>query len=159
MINVDKGNPVSDSFNLFIEAAITTQKYADSTFYRRAGISIPKYSFLKILSTAEHAVTPSEIARKTFRERHDITTLMQRMKRDGLVDITPSTTDRRSVIITLTEKGREKLDQAEPVAEEIINQVMSKIGKTNMASMNKILNTLKQNSIDGLEQLSRTPRK
>ena len=84
---------------------------------------------------------------------------MRRMKRDGLIDITPNALDRRSVIITLTEKGREKLVQAEPVAEEIANQVMLKTGKTNMASMSKSLNTLKQNAFNGIDKFSKTPRK
>ena len=158
MINIDKGKPVSDAFSLFIEAATATEKYADSTFYQKAGISTPKYNVLQILANAENPVTPSEIARKIIKERHDITTLIGRMKRDGLVDVMPNVKDRRSVIITLTEKGREKLVQARPIAEEIANQVMSKTNKTNMASMSKSLNTLKQNAIDGEIKLSRTLR-
>ena len=158
MINVDKGNLVSDTFSLFLEAAIIAQKYADSTFYRKAGISTPKYTVLQILANADNPVTPSEIAKKTIKERHDITTLIQRMKRDGLVDVSPSATDRRSVIITLTEKGREKYVQAGPVAEEIVGQVMEKIGKTKLTSISKSLNTVKKNVIDGMDKPSGTSR-
>ena len=143
----------------FIQAASLTQKYADSAFYKKAGISTPKYAAMQILANADNPVTPSEIARKIIKERHDITTLIRRMKRDGLIDITPNALDRRSVIITLIEKGREKLVQAEPVAEEIANQVMLKIGKTNMASMSKSLDTLKQNALNGIDKFSKTPRK
>ena len=158
MINVDKGNLVSDTFSLFLEAAIIAQKYADSTFYRKAGISTPKYTVLQILANADNPVTPSEIAKKMIKERHDITTLIQRMKRDGLVDVSPSATDRRSVIITLTEKGREKYVQAGPVAEEIVGQVMEKIGKTKLTSISKSLNTVKKNAIDGMDKPSGTSR-
>ena len=52
-------------------------------------------------------MVPSEIARRTLKAWHDITTLLQRTKRDGLVDVTPSTTDGKSVNIELKEKGRE----------------------------------------------------
>ena len=154
MTKVNENNSISESFDLFIQAASLTQKYADSAFYKKAGISTPKYAAMQILANADNPVTPSEIARKIIKERHDITTLIRRMKRDGLIDITPNALDRRSVIITLIEKGREKLVQAEPVAEEIANQVMSKIGKTNMASMNKYLNTVKHNAIDGIHKFS-----
>jgi MarR family transcriptional repressor of emrRAB len=157
MINADKGNLVSDIFSLFLEAAIASEKYADSTFYKKAGISTPKYNVLQILATADHPVTPSELARRMIKERHDITTLMGRMKRDGLIDITPNALDRRSVIITLTEKGREKFIQAEPIAEEIANQVMLKIGKTDMKSMTRSLNGLKKNAIDGIDKMRKTP--
>ena len=159
MINVDKGSPVSESFDLFMQAATLTQKYADSRFYKGAGISAIKYTVLKILANAENPVTPSELSRRTLRVRHDITTLIGRMKRDGLVNVIPNAIDKRSVIILLTEKGRDKLVQAEPVAEEIANQVMSQINKTNMASMTRTLNTLKQNAIDGDDKISKTFRK
>ncbi|HEY93640.1 MAG TPA: MarR family transcriptional regulator [Dehalococcoidia bacterium] len=158
MINVDKGNPVSDAFSLFLEAAITTQKYADSAFYKKAGISAIKFTVLKLLATAKHPVIPTEIARETIKEKHDITTLTKRMQRDGLVDVIPNPTDRRSLHIIITEKGREKLAQAEPVAQEIASQVMLEIGKTNMASMTKSLNALKKNSVDGIGKLSRSSR-
>ena len=159
MINADKGNPVSDAFGLFLEAAVATEKYADSTFYRKVGISTPKYSVLQILANADNPVTPSEIARRMIKERHDITTLIRRMKRDGLVDVTPSTTDKRSVIITLTDKGRDKFVQAGPVAEEIASQVMLKLSNNNLASMSKSLNTLKQNAFNGIDRFSKNPRK
>jgi DNA-binding MarR family transcriptional regulator len=94
MINADKGNQVSEVFSLFIEAAIANEKYADSAFYQRAGISTPKYSVLQILSNADNPVTPSELARKMIKERHDITTLIKRMKRDGLVDVAYSRANR-----------------------------------------------------------------
>ena len=156
MINADKGNLVSDVFSLFLEAAVASEKYADSTFYKKAGISTPKYNVLQILATADHPVTPSELARRMIKERHDITTLMGRMKRDGLIDITPNALDRRSVIITLTDKGREKFIQAEPIAEEIANQVMLKMNNSNLTSMTKSLNTLRQNAITGIEKSSQT---
>lgn len=155
MIHADKGNQISDVFSLFIEAAVAAEKYADSTFYKKAGISTPKYNVLQILVNAKNPVIPSELAYRMIKERHDITTLMRRMKRDGLIDITPNSMDKRSVIISLTEKGREKFVQAEPIAQEIANQVMLKIGKTNMASMNKYLNALKQNAIDGIHKFSK----
>ena len=80
------------------------------------------------------------------------------MKRDGLVDVEPNGTNKRYVNITITKKDREKLAQAEPVAEEITSQMMSNIRKAGTASMNKFLNTLKQNAIDGINKSSRFPR-
>jgi DNA-binding MarR family transcriptional regulator len=150
---VNRNNPASDAFGLFFKTAVLVEKYADAVFYRRAGISTIKYTVLQILEAAQGPVTPSQISRKTLKVRHDITTLIRRMKRDGLVDVVPSETDKRSVNIMLTKKGREKLIQAEPVAEEIVNQVMSKVGKTNLPSMIKALNELNRNAYQGLDSL------
>ena len=54
-------------------------------------------------------MTPSGIAYSLIRERHDITTLVGRMKRDGYVDLEPNPGDRRSVYVILTDQGRENL--------------------------------------------------
>ena len=78
------------------------------------------------------------------------------MKRDDLVDVKPNPMDKRSLLITLTEKGREKYVQTEPIAEDIANQVMLKMSNTNLTSMSKYLSTIKQNAMDGIVELSKT---
>lgn len=156
MFNVNKDDPGSNTFDLFIHTAIMTQKYADSTFYRKAGFSYIKYFVLKTLSDSENPVTPSDISRLALKARHDITTLVDRMKRDSLVDVVPSETDKRSVNIVLTEKGLEKLQQAEPVVEEITQKVLVGVtGKMNMAALTKSLAILRDNAMAGLDELSR----
>ena len=129
MGDVNKGNSISEIYNLFMQAAVAVQKYADSKFYRESGISAVKFNVLQMLATSEDPVTPTKIARRIIRERHDVTTLVRRMQRDGLVDVVPSTTDKRSVNILLTNKGREKLTQAEPVEYETTKQIMAKMSK------------------------------
>jgi len=154
MPNVDN-NLNLDVINLFNQTAIAVQKYSDSAFYRKAKLSTVKYSVLQILADSEGPVIPSEISIKIQRVRHDITTLITRMTKEGYVEVTPSTTDRRSVNIILTKKGRAKYQEAEPIANEIANQVMIKMGKTTISSMRKSLNVFKQNSLDGFNRLQK----
>ena len=119
-MKLEENSPLVDTFRLFMQAADAVQKYYDSTFYRKAGISTVKFNVLRALEMNGGRMTPSEIARRVIRERHDITTLIGRMKRDGYIEVEPNTTDKRSVYVILTDKGREKLAQAEPVFEEIV---------------------------------------
>ncbi len=159
MINVEVGNPVFNAFHLFTQTADAVQKYADSTFYRRSGLSTSKFAVLQILSIREGTMTPSEIARWILRERHNVTTLVSRMKRDGLVRVEPSATDRRSINIILTDKGYEKLEQALPVARDIANQVMGSMSERSLNSMTKTINTVRKNAHAGLDDLTRKLKK
>jgi DNA-binding MarR family transcriptional regulator len=63
----------------------------------------------------------------TNTERHNITALANCMKQDGLVTSERNSSDKRLVIIKLTDKGREVLSKTMPVAQEIVNQVMLSI--------------------------------
>jgi len=95
---------------------------------------------------------PSEIAEWTQTERHNITALVDRMKRDGLVTTERNGNDKRLVNVILTNKGLETLDQTMPVAREITNQIMSSITEADNALLKEQLRTLRQNAQHGLEQ-------
>ncbi|MBN2076341.1 MAG: MarR family transcriptional regulator [Dehalococcoidales bacterium] len=159
MINIEIGTPVFDAYHLFMQTADAVQKYADSTFYRRAGLSVSKFGVLQILAIKEGSMTPSEIARWILRERHNVTTLVSRMKKEGFVRVEPSATDRRSINIILTEKGYEKLEQAAPVARDIANQVMASMSERSLNSMTKTLNMVRKNAHNGLDELSNKNKK
>ncbi|HEY95319.1 MAG TPA: MarR family transcriptional regulator [Dehalococcoidia bacterium] len=159
MINIEVGNPVFNAYHLFMQTADAVQKYADSTFYRRSGLSVSKFGVLQILAIREGSMTPSEIARWILRERHNVTTLVSRMKKEGYVRVEPSATDRRSINIILTEKGYEKLEQAQPVARDIANQVMASMSERSLNSMTKTLNMVRKNAHNGLDELTNKSKK
>jgi len=72
------------------------------------------------------------------------------MKKEGLVVAKHSRKDRRSVNITLTDKGREVLMQAMPVAREVVDQVMSPITDYDTLLLEKLLRGLRQNTYNNL---------
>ncbi len=141
------------TFILFVQAADTIMKYANTHLYRKERLSVIKVIVLRVLAANGGTMTPSEIAEWTFRERHNITTLIDRMKRDGLVRVERNIKDKRFVNVSLTAKGRKVLKQAMPVAREIVNRVMLSISEGDAVSLEKSLRVLRQNAHDGLEHL------
>ncbi len=103
-------------------------------------------------------MTPSKIAEWTFKERHNITTLVDRLKREGLVRTERSLKDKRFVNIILTAKGRRVLKQATPVARKIVDQVMSSISEGDAVLLEKSLRVLRQNAHGSMEQLAKLSR-
>jgi len=151
LIDVDHEDTILRTFILFVQTAREVLKYTDAYLYRKAGLSAIKLIVLRILVSNNGIMTPSEIAEWTQTERHNITELVNRMKREGLVTAERNNRDKRFVNITLTDKGREVLGQAMPVAREIVNQVMSSTTEGDAILLEKLLRVLRQNAQDRLE--------
>jgi len=157
-IDVDHEDAVLRAFILFAQTARAVLKYTDADLYRKAHLSTVKLIVLRTLASNNRVMTPSEIAEWTQTERHNITALIGRMRQDGLVTAERNSSDKRLVNITLTDKGREALNRAMPVAKEIVDQVMLSIDEGDAALLEKHLRTLRQNAYDGLEGLANRPQ-
>jgi DNA-binding MarR family transcriptional regulator len=153
LIEIDLEDVVLSTFMLFVQTAQAVLKYTDAYLYRKTRLSISKLIVLKALAVNIEGMMPSEIAEWTNTERHNITTLISRMKQDGLVTAERNSSNKRLVNIKLTEKGLEVLSQAMPVAQEIVDQIMLSITKGDAALLKEKLTILRQNAHHGLEVL------
>ena len=158
LIDVNHDDTILRTFILFVQTARSVLKYSDADLSRKARLSTIKFIVLRVLANNNRAMTPSEIAEWTQTEPHNITTLIDRMRRDGLVTAERNTSDKRLVNITLTDKGREALNRTMPVAKEIVDRVMLSIDEGDVALLEKYLQTLRQNAHQGLEHLARGSR-
>ncbi len=154
-IDVNHDDTILRTFILFVQTARSVLKYADSRLYRKERLSVVKLIVLRALARNNRVMTPSELAEWTQTEPHNITTLINRMKQDGLVTAERNSSDKRFVNVTLTDKGREALNRATPVANEIVDRVMLSIDEGDVALLEKYLQTLRQNAHQGLEHLAR----
>ena len=153
--DVDHEDRILRTFILFVQAGDVTMRYANSHFYRKEGLSVIKVIVLQVLAANGGTMTPSEIAEWTFRERHNITTLIDRLKQDGLVRVERNNRNKRFVNVSLTAKGQKVLKQAMPVAREIVNRVMLSISEGDAILLEKSLRVLRQNAHDGLVHLAK----
>ena len=153
--DIDHDDTIVKILMLFVQTAHAVLKYADAYFYRKARLSVIKHMVLQVLANKGGTMTPSKIAEWTLRERHNITTLVDRLKKDGLVRVDRNKKDKRLVNITLTDKGREILSQSTPAAGEIVNQLMLSISESEAVLLEKPLRVLRQNAHDGLEHVAK----
>ncbi|MBA7581231.1 hypothetical protein ES708_23133 [subsurface metagenome] len=159
MKDVYHEDAVLRTFILFAQSAQAVLKYANTNLYRKTRLSIVKLIVLRVLTNNSGGMTPSEIAEWTQTKRHNITALVNRMRKDGLVAAERNSSDKRFVNITLTDKGQEVLRQAMPVAREILNQVMASITERDAILLEKLLRTLRGNAHDGLEDFANRSRR
>jgi len=153
LVDVEHYDTILRTFILFVQTAHAVLKYTDAHFYRKARLSATKFIVLQALGI-NGTMTLSEIAEWTYRERHNVTTLVERLKRDGLVTAQRGSGDKRFVNVTLTDKGREVVSQSTPVARDVVKQVMSSIRKGDAVILEKPLRVLRQNAHHGLQHLT-----
>ena len=159
LIDIELENDTLRTALLFAQTARETMKYSDSYLFREAGVSLIRFIVLQALGCNEEGLKPTELADWTQTERHNITTLIDRMTKDGLITVRKNPHDKRSVIVNLTDKGRELLKRSTPVAVAIVDQMMSSISEKDTAILEKIMRVMRRNAHQGLVAASNGARK
>jgi MarR family 2-MHQ and catechol resistance regulon transcriptional repressor len=81
--------------------------------FRRYGLSQPQFAVLMTLRrSSPDGLTLTELARSIFVTNTNITGLVDRLERDGLVERRRDPEDRRAQLVVLTAQGRAKLEGA-----------------------------------------------
>ena len=150
VVNLEDIN--SRTFILFVQTAELVLKYSDAALYR-AGLSLIKLMVLQVLVSHGGSLTPSRIADLTVREKHNITTLIRRLQRDGFIRVSRNTKDRRSFNVVITDKGRKAIKTAVPTAKKIVKEVMSTLPSTSTLAFEALLKEVRQNAWEALVKL------
>jgi len=129
---------------LFIQTADAYNRYSDIRF-QKLGLSLIRMVVLSALEMNGGTMKPSEIAKWTFRSPHNITTLIRRLERDGLVTISPNRTDNRSVDVVLTEKGRQYIKKAKPIYLDVRKKALDSITDKQIQVLERIIAVMKSN--------------
>ena len=155
MKNVDHEDTILRTFILFTQTANAVLKYTDAYLYKNAELSAIRLIVLRTLASNNGVMNPSEIAEWTQTERHNITTLVRRLTKDGLVYTEPHDSDKRMTNVILTDKGREMLDKARPVAQELIEQIMSSFTEADAEKFGKMIELMRENAYRGLMDITK----
>lgn len=137
---------------LFINTARAVLKYMDSYFYRKARLSLVKFIVLQALLIKERALSLTDLAVFTNTERHNITTLVERLRKDGLVTTQRSKVDKRVIHVELTGKGAELVQKAFPLARDIVRQIVPPVDNADMAAFMKQLELMYANASKALKE-------
>jgi DNA-binding MarR family transcriptional regulator len=86
------------------------------TVMATTGLRITQYSILSQLERWEDSRAPTltELAEVLVMERSALGQTLRPLQRDGLVEISKDVSDKRRHPVTLTDRGRQVLDQARP---------------------------------------------
>lgn len=130
---------------LFMQIAHATQQYSDNRLQRSNHLKTATYVALKGLIASGGVMSHTKLAEWTNTRKHNITGLVDRMKKAGFVTTQRSETDRRLVKIEVTDKGRKLYRNAGTVARDIMKQSMHGLAQNDVLQLEKLLGTMKKN--------------
>lgn len=103
-------------FPLYAASRLVTQCYQPAL--DELGLTYPQYLVLLVLWETDR-VPVKLLSEKLLLQSNTLTPLLKRMQEAGLLDRARSQEDERSVVISLTEKGRELKAKAPAVAQQL----------------------------------------
>ncbi|MBN8193644.1 MarR family transcriptional regulator [Bacillus sp. NTK074B] len=86
------------------------------------GVTYPQYLSLLVL-WEEQTISVKDLGKKLFLDSGTLTPMLKRMEANGLVERKRSKEDERSVVISLTERGRDLKEKAKCVPNRLLERL------------------------------------
>ena len=93
-------------------------------------------------------LTQKEVAKLTFKDNANITRMLDKLEKKGLVIRHPDTNDRRSWNLSITKKGIKIRDLVESLAVDILDKISKGISKKDMELYNNISKKIINNLVE-----------
>ena len=122
-------------FDLRKATRAVSRMYDD--FLRDEGLNITQFSLLRLIRT-EKELSISTLGRYMVLDRTSITRALAPLERDGLIDSRPGA-DRRFRIVSVTNKGRKLVEEAEPKWRQAQEALIETIGEDRWRAMCTLL--------------------
>jgi DNA-binding MarR family transcriptional regulator len=137
--------------NLEEEAYVAILRTADqlqlsvAEMLKSHGLSPTQFNALRILRGAGDAgLACSEIGERMINHDPDITRLLDRLEKRGLIQRSRGQKDRRVIIGNITGAGLEILQTLDRPLEELHRQLMSQVGEPKLKSLLKVLEMIRE---------------
>ena len=101
--------------------------------------TLPRFDVMAALHRHEGPMKMSDLSRSLLVSNGNATAVVDRLEKDGLAQRVQSETDRRAVLVTLTDAGRTEFEaQAKAHATEI-NHLFSKLDESDLDALRDII--------------------
>jgi MarR family 2-MHQ and catechol resistance regulon transcriptional repressor len=146
-------NPAHEALlSIYYSAARIRKKAGD--FFRSYDLTDVQYNVLSLLkhqSSENGGLTQVELSRMMLVNRANITTLIDRMEKAGLVARRPVPDDRRYNVIALTQHGIDMYQKVTGTYRKKVNEIMGVLSPEELESLKSILEKVRLN----LDQIKR----
>lgn len=113
-------------------------------FLSQYGITMTQYNVLRILrGSAPDGLPCSEIGRRMISHVPDVTRLIDRMEKAGLVDRHRDKEDRRVVTVRISAKGMGLVNQLDEPMQGLDRRTIGKLGEKRLAQLCELLEELR----------------
>jgi len=109
-------------FPIYSASRLITKAY--KPFLENMGLTYPQYLVLIVL-WEDDALSVTKITEKLMLNTNTLSPLLKRMEKMELLNRRRSSKDERSVVVQLTEKGRQLKSEARPIPEKFLNELFT----------------------------------
>lgn len=123
---------------LLLKTSNLVFKYSEARL-KKLGITRTQHAVLMTLSVFDQPPTLTDLGRRLVRSKNDLTTVIDNMERDGLVKRQRDETDRRTVKIVTTEKGKALLESMRAISRQLVYDAMSCLTEAELRQLTGLL--------------------
>src|SRR5438128_6462962 len=131
------------AWRLYFESALALVDVLDAELERDAGIPMRWYDALVQLEETPGGLRMNELAERILYSKSGFTRVVDRMEEAGFVQRVRPENDRRSILVVLTDQGRNTMEQARRHHRHAIEQHFSRhLSDTDIRALTRALETL-----------------
>jgi DNA-binding MarR family transcriptional regulator len=108
------------------------------------GVTLPQFDLLAQLEKSPDGLTMGELSARMMVSTGNVTGIVDRLVKEGLVDRNVSDTDKRSFRVSLTRKGIQKFRTYALAHEEWVDEILGEMNPRDSASLMTLLAKVKQ---------------
>ena len=114
-------------------------------------MTLPRFELLSALDRVADGLTMGELSRWLMVSKGNVTGIAERLSEDGFIVREPTPTDRRSFVVTLTEKGRKAYKEMELEYEQLLEKLFDDLSPDDSDMFTGMLAKIKES----IEELGR----
>ena len=119
---------------------------ASFRYFQGSGLTDAQFNVLiQLKYAAERSLSQSALGRRLVVNKVDMTGIIDRLEKTGLVVRRPHPGDRRVHMVAMTDRGEEVVDSLEPGYFEGVQTLMAGIPKKDLRNLNKVLEMVRRN--------------
>jgi DNA-binding MarR family transcriptional regulator len=107
--------------------------------FKAEGISPTQYNVLRILRGAPEGLPCGEIASRMITRDPDITRLLDRLERRGLISRSREVRDRRTVVARITSNGLKLLARLDEPVQDVHRKQLGHLGRQRLRALTSLL--------------------
>jgi DNA-binding MarR family transcriptional regulator len=109
-----------------------------------APVTLPQFELLSVLARAPDGLVMGDISRRLMVTNGNVTALVDRLVRDGLLSREVNPRDRRALVVRLNDKGWAVFNDLAPAYREWINDMLQGVPREDVEALYSLLAGLKQ---------------
>jgi DNA-binding MarR family transcriptional regulator len=146
-VNLIYNNPWLNAYMLIRHTYYSIDKCEDE-LYPQIGLTSQQLATLLAIKQAPDPVTQADVANWLDRDAASITSIIDNMSKNGLVERKRDLKDRRAVRLIITRKGEKALDEAREPTVKRTMAIMSCLSEEETRTLNKLLKRIRDNTFE-----------